>query len=148
MIAKDIRRRPSRAARTFGYTIAVVVNAALLYLTNVRPGWEAVPFLTEDTRRVLVLFNLSLVTGILFNLSYVLYDAPRWKALGDLITNGVSLAVMIRLWVVFPFAFDGHAWTIAARTLLMIAMAGTAIAMLVQVVSAGGGTIRSASGRT
>jgi hypothetical protein len=148
VITKDIRRRPSRAVRSFGYLIAMAVNAVLLYLANVRPGWQAVTFLTEDAPRVLLLFNISLVTGIVVNLGHVLCDAPRWRALGDLITNGVSLAVLVKLWVVFPFAFDAHGWAIAARTLLTIAMAGTAIAMLVQVISACGGTIRSASGRT
>lgn len=148
MNTRSGRARPPRAARTFGYTIAVIVNVALLYLVNVRPGWQAVPFLTEDARQVLALFNLSLVAGIVTNLLYVLYDAPRWKALGDLVANGISLAVLIKVWAVFPFAFDAPEWTIVTRTVVVVAMVGTAIAMLVQAVSMTGGTIRSVSGRT
>lgn len=136
MNTDSTRRRPSRAARIVGYLIAAAINAVVLYLANVRPGWQAVPFLTDDTRRVLLLFNVSLVAAIVVNLGYVLHDAPRVKALGDLVTNGISLAVMIRLWVVFPFAFDAHGWAVAARILLVIAMVGTAIAMLVQVATA------------
>ncbi|WP_199752317.1 hypothetical protein [Actinoplanes sp. ATCC 53533] len=148
MITKTVRSRPPRAARIFGYTIAAAVNFALLYLVNVRPGWGVVPFLTADTRQVLVLFNLSLVAGIATNLAYVLYDAPRWKALWDLVANGISLAVLIKVWAVFPFAFDAQEWTLVTRTLLIIAMVGTAIAILAQAISMTGGTIRSVSGRT
>ncbi|GAA3343007.1 hypothetical protein GCM10020358_40070 [Amorphoplanes nipponensis] len=129
------RSRPSRAARAFGYTIAAVVNSVLLYLINVRPGWRAVPFLTEDTSQVLALVNLSLAAGIAADLLYVLHDAPRWKALGDLITTGISIAVLARLWTVFPFAFDAEQWTLVARTVLVVAMAGSAIAMLVDLVA-------------
>jgi membrane-associated HD superfamily phosphohydrolase len=148
MNAKAVRTRPSRSARSFGYTIAVIVNVTLLYLVNVRPGWQAVPFLTEDTRQVLVLFNVSLVAGIVTNLAFVLYDAPRWKALWDLVAISISLAVLVKVWVVFPFAFDAQEWTIVARTVVMVAMVGTVIAMLVQAFSMTGGTTRSISGRT
>jgi hypothetical protein len=140
MMTKAVRTRPSRAARITGYTIAAAVNTALLYLVNVRPGWRTVPFLTEDTRQVLVLFNLSLVAGIVTNLGYVLYDAPRWKAFWDLVANGISLAVMIRVWTVFPFAFEAHEWTLLTRTVLVVAMVGTVIAMIVRAIAATGST--------
>jgi hypothetical protein len=35
----------------------------MLYLVNGRPGWDAVPFLTGDTTRVLVLVNPSRLPG-------------------------------------------------------------------------------------
>jgi len=130
------RSRPSKAARASGYTIAAVLNTALLYLVNVRPGWAAVPFLTGDTPRVLPLFNLSLLVGIALNLGYAAYDGPRWKALGDLVTDGFGLAVLIRVWTVFPFAFDGPEWTLVARTVLVFAMVGITIAMLVHAAAA------------
>jgi hypothetical protein len=145
MITKTVRSRPSRAARSVGYTVAAVVNTVLLFLLNVRPGWRSVPFLTEDTSRVLVLVNLSLAAGVVTNLTYVLHDAPRWKALGDLVANGLSLAVLIRVWAVFPFAFDAREWTLLTRTVLVIAMVGTSIAMVVQAVSATGAPNRSVS---
>ena len=135
MRISTVRSRPSKAARSFGYTLAAVVNTALFYLVNVEPGWRTVPFLTDDTRRVLVLFNLSLVVGIVTNLVYVVHDAPRWKALWDLVGNGISLAVLIQVWTVFPFAFDGQIWPLVARTVLGFAIAGTAIAMLVHMVT-------------
>jgi hypothetical protein len=54
-----------------------------------------VPFLTSDTADVLGLLNFSLLLGIAVNLLYVVRD-PRWlTALGDLVTTGVGLAVLV-----------------------------------------------------
>ena len=68
---------------------------------------------------------------------YLFYDPPWLKSLGDLITSGIGLAVAIRIWQVFPFAFHGSAawWSTAIRVLLILAIAGSAISIVVQAVS-------------
>jgi hypothetical protein len=50
MTLTEPTRRPSVATRRVGYVVAAVGEATLLYLVNVWPGWQAVPFLTADTR--------------------------------------------------------------------------------------------------
>ncbi|MFI7541796.1 hypothetical protein [Actinoplanes sp. NPDC049599] len=127
--------RPSRAARSLGYTVAAVVNTTLLYLINARPGWAAVPFLTGDTRKVLLLVNLSLVVGIVTNLVYVSHDGPGWRAVGELVANGVALAAVARVWAVFPFVFSSPGWVLVAQVVLATATIGAAIAVLVQAVA-------------
>lgn len=130
-------RRPPVAARRVGYLIAAGINVVLLYLVNISPGWEAVPFLTEDTRQVLGLVNLSLVAGLVCNLVYVLVD-PTWlKSLGDLLTTGIGLAVLVRLWQVFPFDFGDSAadWALVVRAVLVVGVIGSAIGIVVQLVS-------------
>ena len=42
--------------------VAMTVNLVLLFLVNVAPGWQAVPFLTETTD-VLLLVNLSMAAA-------------------------------------------------------------------------------------
>ena len=130
-------RRPRPAGRRAGYLIAVVVNAALLFVLNGQPGWQALPFLTSATSQVLGLVNLSLATGLAVNLVYLAYDPPWLKSLGDLLTAGIGLAVAIRLWQVFPFAFHGSwAWcATAVRVLLVIGIAGCCVSIVVQAVS-------------
>lgn len=64
---KARRPRPSRASRRVGYVVGAAVNAVLLLAANVRPGWAAVPFLTDDTRLVLGLVNAALVAGLVVN---------------------------------------------------------------------------------
>jgi hypothetical protein len=137
--------RPPIAARRFGYLIAAAINGVFLYLINVSPGWQAVSFLTDDTSRVLGLVNFSILANIAANLLYVIYDARWWKATGDLVTTGIGLIVMTRIWNVFPFDFSDSAfdWTFLARLLLVIGMVGATIGMVVQLVL----LVRLAGGR-
>jgi hypothetical protein len=127
-------KRPKSATRRAGYLIAVVVNAVLLYLVNRRPGWEVLPFLTGDMAKVLPLINLSLAAGIAVNLVYVVHD-PRWLvAAGQLVTIGTGLVAMVRMWQVFPFEL-GPGWTTTVRVLLLLGLAGSLIAIVVQIVT-------------
>lgn len=125
------------AGRRIGYLVAVAVNAVLLYLVNVAPGWRAVPFLTDSTTRVLGLVNASLALGLVLNIWYAVADPRRGKRFGDLVTTVVGLAVVVRIWQVFPFDFTGDAagWAVPVRVLLVVAIVGTAVAALVTVVS-------------
>jgi len=130
-------RRPSAAARRVGYLVGIVVSVALLVILNGQPGWQALPFLTSDTSQVIGLVNLSLAVSLSVNVVYLFYDPPWLKSLGDLITSGIGLAVAIRIWQVFPFAFHSSAawWSTAIRVLLILAIAGSAISIVVQAVS-------------
>ena len=130
-------RRPPVAARRLGYVVAAAINAAMLWAVNVWPGWRALPFLTDETLRVLGWVNLTLVANVAVHIVYVLYD-PRWvRALGDLMTAAVGLASAIRILHVFPFKFTGYEfdWTLLVRVVLMIGVVGTAIGVIAQCVS-------------
>ncbi|MEV4536483.1 hypothetical protein AB0J82_22115 [Asanoa sp. NPDC049518] len=127
-------RRPPVATRRFGYLIAVGLNALFLYLVNVRPGWDALPILTEDTVLVLGLVNVSATLGILTNVSYVITDPAWWRATGEIVTTAVGLAVLVRLWDVFPFAFGGGGtnWGLLVRVVLVVAIVGSILGIVVQ----------------
>lgn len=104
---------------------------------NGQPGWQALPFLTSDAGQVLGLVNLSLAAGLAVNVIYLACDPPWLKSLGDLVTAGIGLVVAVRIWQVFPFAFHGSAawWSAAVRGLLAVAIAGSAISVVVQAAS-------------
>ncbi|HEY5881484.1 MAG TPA: hypothetical protein VIU11_21420, partial [Nakamurella sp.] len=109
--ASTIPARPPRARRTRrgGYVGAIVVNAIMLYLINVWPGWAVLPFLTDDLRVVLPWINASILTSIVVNVGYLVAD-PRWvRALGSIVTGVVGLVATVRMWQVFPFDFAGSA---------------------------------------
>jgi hypothetical protein len=129
--------RPSAAARRFGYAVGAAVNGVLLYLTNVAPGWRSVPFLTEDVTRVLGLVNLSLLTGLVANLLYGMYDRRWFRDLGAVVTTGVGLAAVVQLLRVFPFAFADSSvdWDTVTWWLLVLGVAGSVIGLVVQVVT-------------
>jgi hypothetical protein len=129
-------RRPSAAARRVGYFAGIVIGAALLFVLNAQPGWQALPFLTSNTSQVIGLVNLSLAVSLAVNMVYLCYDPPWLKSLGDLVTSAIGLAAAIRVWQVFPFAFHGSsAWSAAVRVLLILVIGGSAINIVVQAVS-------------
>lgn len=78
--------------------------------------------------------TLSLAAGIAASAVYLAYDPPWLKSLGELATTGIGLAAAIRLWQVFPFTLSSG-WSIAVRVLLVVAIAGSCIALVVQIVS-------------
>ena len=130
-------RRSPVAARRAGYGIAVLVNLAVLYLINAWPGWRVVPFLTEETTRVLPLIDASLAVAVAANLVFLVRDTVRVKAAGDLVSALLALAAAIALWRVFPVDLSPYdpVWTLAARTVVFFAVAGSAIAALAALVA-------------
>jgi len=145
MAVATTRRRPSLGTRRVGYVVSVLVNAILLFLVNVSPGWEILPFLTPDFALVLGLVSLSLAAGIAVNLLFLAADPPWVVSLGNLTTTGVGLAAMIRLWQVFPLDLPAG-WTTVARVLLVVGIVGSVIGLVVNAVT----LVRSAvaSGRS
>lgn len=129
--------RPSIATRRIGYVFGALAGVIGLLLVNVWPGWDSVPFLTSETAEVLGLVNASFVAGIVANAVYLVYDAPWLVALGGVVTTGIGLVALIRIIQVFPvdfsdWDFDG---TALVRVLLILAIVGTAIGIVVQLVA-------------
>ena len=121
--------RKSVGARRFGYLVAVLVNAAMLYAVNRWPGWQEVPFLTPDTELVIELVNATIVVNLVANLAYLARD-PRWlKAIGDVATTAVGLAALVRIWKVFPLDVS-HRAELLIRALLVVGIVGSAIGIV------------------
>lgn len=143
--AKVRRIRPSSGSRRLGYAVAIAVNGLLLQLINVRPGWEALPFLTSGMTQVLPFVNASLVGAVVANAIWVVYD-PAWlRAFGDAVTTGLGIAAMIRLWQVFPFQFTDSSvpWEMVTRWLIGFGLVGALIGLLVALGRLGVTVIRN-----
>lgn len=107
--------------------VVILINAGLLYLINRSPGWQAVPFLTDDTPQVLGFVNASIIAGIVANVVYLLSD-PGWlRALGDIVTISIGLAALVQLWNVFPFDFGSAEidWELVTRWVIGVGIAGS-----------------------
>ena len=126
---------PHMAAQKFGYLFAITTNAAFFYLANVWPGWRALPFLTAETPQVLSLLNFSLIAAIVVNTAYVLYDAPWFKALGGFFLATVGLAVLERIWRIFPFTFTSGWPALLVHAALVVAIVSTVAAMIAEIVA-------------
>jgi hypothetical protein len=130
-------RRPPGATGRAGYLAGAIVNGMLLLAVNVWPGWQVLPFLTAQTSQVLGLVNLSLSVGLLTNLAYLARHPGPVRAIGDLVTLIVGGLSLIRIWQVFPFDFGDAAfdWALVVRIVLLVAIIGTGIGIVAQLVS-------------
>jgi hypothetical protein len=130
--------RPSRASRRVGYVVAAAVNAVVLYVVvNLLP-WRWLPFLTDEFARVLPLLRLSLLNDRGQRGLPVVRPAgvPVGMQIG---LSAIAVAVALRVYDVYPFDFSryGPAWDVAARVLLILAVVGTIIGIVVEVVRFG-----------
>jgi hypothetical protein len=132
-------RPQSPRARRWGYGIAALINLIVAWGVNIWPGWDAVPFLTSGMTQVLPLVNLSLLVGFLTNLAYLVADPPWFKALGNIVTTGISIAVLVRTLRVFPFDFGDSAstWDPITRGILIFLIVASTLGLAVQVVQFG-----------
>ena len=125
--------RTRTASRRVGYAVAVVVNAVMLFLVNRSPGWEAVPFLTDATAEVIPIVNASLIVGIVANVVYLVRDPVWLRAAGDVVTTGVGLAALVRIWQVWPVDLTSG-WDVLARVLVGLGVVGSMIGILAALV--------------
>src|SRR5687767_14262503 len=119
-------RRVSPGTRRVGYAIAVAINIALLLAVNVWPGSDAAPFLTGDAQLVLPVVNATIAVNLVANSVYLVGD-PAWlKASGDIVTLGVGLLALLRIWQVFPFDLGAEPldWALVVRIALVIGIIG------------------------
>jgi len=139
------RRSPHRqeqaaldgAARRGRYVAAALGTIIVLWLVNVWPGWQAVPFLDSAASQVLGLFNASMLISLAVNLANVAVDGPWVRAAGKILTACAALAVFTRLWTAYPFDFGTSTSNgdLVVRTVLILACAGCTISILVQFVA-------------
>ena len=128
--------RRSPAVRRLGYVVAIVVNGVMWYLVHQLPDWEWARFLTPDFDELLPWIDRSLGATIVANTLFLAYD-PRWfRSAGNVITTAISLAVAIRTLQVFPFDFSGYDldWSWLVRMIVIVAIVGTAIGLVAEVV--------------
>ena len=126
----------TEATRRFGYFVAVVVNLVLLWVVNNILAWDVAPFLTDDFEILIPITSISLLFGAAINLAYIWVDSAWFKALTQMISAGIAMAVAIRTYQVFPFDFSAYdfGWTGLLRVVIVIGIVGTAIAVVVEFI--------------
>lgn len=128
--------RPSPSIRRSGYLVALVVNAAMIFVVFNLLDWGVLPFLTTDFTLLVPLIVVSLVASIVANAMYLVYDPPWFKTLCQVGISVISLVVAIRMYQVFPFDFTGYgeSWTSVTRIIVVVAMVGSALSILAETV--------------
>ena len=128
--------KTAKSARRIGYVIAIAINAALLVVVNNLLEWGWISWLTDDFEKVLPLLNLSLVATMVVNAVYLIYDASWFKSVCELGLLAITMAVLARTYIVFPFDFSAYAgsWETLTRLVIVLGMIGVGIAMVVHLV--------------
>jgi hypothetical protein len=132
-----IKKQPSVAARRTGYIFSVVINAALLFGINVWPGWDVLPFLSDDFSQLLGLINASLWLSLAIQVVYLVNDRKPVKQLGDIVSLILPIVIGVRMWQLFPFDFGTQTfdWELLFRIAIAAGIVGMAIAIVVNLVS-------------
>ena len=127
-----VRTRP--VATRLGYTVAILVNAAMLVIVNNILDWGWPPFLTDDFGQILWLLDLSFLGAIVVNAIYLGYDPPWFKSASQIGLGIISMAVAIRTFQIFPFDFSGYQfnWEPLARFVIVLTMVGVGISIIVE----------------
>jgi hypothetical protein len=120
---------------------SVVVNAVLLVLLNVVPGWAAVPFLTADMAQVVPALNLSLAVSLLGGVVVVLAPRDAVRGFASAIGSAAALVATARLWDVFPFDLTDP-WPVVVRIGLGLGLVGCAIGVVAGLVQGVHGLVR------
>ena len=132
------KARARRNGRRAGYVVAIIINLLVLGFINTWPGWDSFDFVTADAADVVPLVNLSIGVSILANIVYLVVDAPRVKAIGEMVVSAVAMVVSVIVLRVFPFNFSAYAfpWELLTRVVLVIAVIGSGISVLVNLYRA------------
>ena len=128
------KERPPLVIRRLGYALGAAVNLTILYVLSTT-DWRELSFLTSEVDRLVWLLVVGVLANVAANLLYVLRDPVWLKALGDVVTTGIGLALLVRIWQVFPFDLSG-AWELGVRTVLVFGIAGCVIAILTAGITA------------
>ena len=130
----------SRATREAEYVIAIVINAAVIYVIHHLLEWEWAPFLTEDFARLLPIMTVALGATIVANVIYMVYDPVWFKSISQVGLLILNAFVTAGVWDVFPFDFSAYsfAWAGLARAVLAVTFVAIILGIIAELVRLAG----------
>ena len=131
--------------RRLGYLVGIAVSAVILFVANNLLEWDIVSFVTADFEQLLPIVNASLVTSIVVNAIWILYDAAWIRSTGQIILNLTSIAVLALTLRIFPFDFSPYSfdWASLTKVLLVFLIVALVIATIVEIVKLGSAIVNS-----
>ncbi len=124
-----------QGAKRFGYLVAATMNTIMLWVAHQLLDWEWPGFLTAEYDDVLPVITVSFVASIVANLVYAWHDGWPIKPIGELVTTTIGLVAALRIWQVFPVEFTGTDWSWLVRLVLIVAVVGSALGIVTQLVN-------------
>ncbi|OQA53317.1 MAG: hypothetical protein BWY43_00088 [candidate division WS2 bacterium ADurb.Bin280] len=121
--------------RTGDYIIEILVNIILISIFSRLVQWFS--FISDSFFAVLPLFYISFSITIMVNIILIIIPEIRIRHILKTLTSVVSLIVLISLYYIFPFDFTAYSgnWEIIARIIILLAVFGTSIATVVELIA-------------
>lgn len=125
VVTRSRRRNDARAT----YVVGLALNAGLLVLINVVPGWEAVPVLTPAAEPAIALLNLAVIGELVAQAMSMVDERLRLRAVASYGISLLCMAAVAQMWIAFPFDFGDaqETWAGATRMVLVGLFAWAAI---------------------
>lgn len=126
----------ARIGRAVGDLVTIGINLVLLYVVRHVMDWGWPAFLTEDFDAVVPWISASLIATVVASIVYLADDRRVIRRMGGAIVGVVSLLATIRVFQVMPFDFSefDFDWSIVATAVLVLAIVGTAIGIVTDLV--------------
>ena len=128
-------KRMPKKYRVLGHLAIVIIFFLLMYFFNNLIKWET-QSITLDWTKVLSVLNISLSLTILAHLVFIFYDPKKLQSAVQIIIDMVGLAVLYRMFTVYPFKFElffEQAWLNSGfKIILPFLMAATLIGIIVR----------------
>ncbi|HAF62377.1 MAG TPA: hypothetical protein DCK95_08625 [Anaerolineaceae bacterium] len=119
--------------KKFGYFVAMVINAALIYVFEHLLAWN-IPYLLPTFAGCLWAIRLSLSVTIFVNFIYIFYDVDWFHHLMQVIENVFSWISVYFIYSIFPFEFPAEMWNQGVKIALIIILVLIPIGTLVELI--------------
>jgi hypothetical protein len=129
---KHSTKRDKRFEHKFGYVVTIGIMVLFLYLINNLSNWN-ISWLADNYTAALWVINLSFAATIVANIFYLFIDLNWFRALGQLILNIISLAVITTIYTTFPFTVNGDAAHLIKIFIIFVAIC-TCIGIIVELL--------------
>jgi len=127
---------PSSGPGRLGFLVGALFNGLLIWVAHNLLDWGFPPFLTDSFTDALPAVTVSLVVAVVANGLRIIYPARWFVTATEIPVVTANLYASVVMWRVFPFDFSDYQfrWDLVMRAFLIIAIVGTAIGFVGQVV--------------
>lgn len=136
------KKSKTRSGRIWGYAITAVIHILLIYIANNLLGWHA-QLINQRWTEVLGILNFSFALNIIVYGSFIINDKRIYYYIARMILDVVGIIVSYRLFVVFPFDFQGFfelGWLNEVFPILLwLGIVGLVIGMIARTVKLAAG---------
>jgi hypothetical protein len=122
-----------KEAKKSDFVATIIVNIIFFYIVNNLLNWN-ISFIAPSFQNVLWIINLSIAATILANLIFLFYNPGWFRSALQIILNIIAFYGAYLLYTVFPFVFSNYYYTYGMEILLILAMIGTVIATIVEIL--------------